>query len=295
MSTFDISGTQRCAHYVKVQPLGEGIPFTFLPNIVIGLRFGDIYALGCRKWFSLKYPSNYRVYALYGRNKWIGIILATYFTAELGVALWIYLLPSIHPVPLPASSGNDTIAVLHLCLATVSNNLSELQAAAFQFMQTFYDSMAFGLIIFRTLRDAMQNNGTDTLRTLIAKHGLVYYVLVFTTNFTWAMMIIFSPPGLKYACAAPTLMLACVSVNRLTLSLRGFSEQEAAEQLRTRSGAGPLALEQSPRLRRRRSWIGTSTFEIGSRLAEDTMDFNSFALYSRDTKLGSGFINSMKA
>ena len=52
----------------------------------------------------------------------------------------------------------------------------EFQAAAFQFMQTIYDSMAFGLIIFRTLRDAMQNNGTDTLRTLIAKHGLAYYV-----------------------------------------------------------------------------------------------------------------------
>ncbi|KLO07856.1 hypothetical protein SCHPADRAFT_944927 [Schizopora paradoxa] len=266
------AATQICAHYVKVQPLGEGLPFTFLPNLVIGLR----------------------VYALYGRNKWIGIILAIYFTAELGVALWIYLLPSLHPVALPPDTGNDTIAVLHLCLATVSSDLSELKAATFQFMQAIYDSMAFGLIIYRTLSDAVKYHGTDTLRTLIAKHGLVYYVLVFTMNFTWAMMIIFSPPGLKYACAGPTLMLACVSVNRLTLALRGFSEQEAAERTRNGAGAGPLALEQNPRLKRRRSWIGTSTFEIGSRLAEDTMDFSSFALHTRETKNGSGFIHPTK-
>jgi len=136
-----------------VQPLGEGIPFTFLPNLVIGLR----------------------VYALYGRNKWIGIILSTYFIAELGVALWIYLVPSLHPVPLPASASNDTIAVLHLCLATVSTSLSQLQAAAFQFMQTIFDSVAFGLIVYKTLKDALETRGTDTIRTVIAKHGLVYY------------------------------------------------------------------------------------------------------------------------
>lgn len=43
-------------------------------------------------------------------------------------------------------------------------------------MQTIYDSIAFGLIVYRTLKDAIGNHGSDNLRTLIAKHGLVYYV-----------------------------------------------------------------------------------------------------------------------
>lgn len=36
-----------------------------------------------------------RVYALYNRNKVIAVLLATYLTAELGVALWLYLTPSL--------------------------------------------------------------------------------------------------------------------------------------------------------------------------------------------------------
>jgi len=72
----------------------------------------------------------------------------------------------------------------------------------------------------------------------------------------------------------------------MTLSLRGFSEREAGEQLQTRNGAGALPVERNPRFRRRRSWIGTSTFEIGTKLAEDTLDFNLFALYARETNIG---------
>lgn len=36
-----------------------------------------------------------RVYALYQRNKMLGAFLITYLTAELGVALWIYLTPTV--------------------------------------------------------------------------------------------------------------------------------------------------------------------------------------------------------
>ena len=35
-----------------------------------------------------------RVYALYRRNKAIAALLASYLTAELGVALWVYLASS---------------------------------------------------------------------------------------------------------------------------------------------------------------------------------------------------------
>ena len=37
-----------------------------------------------------------RVYALYKKNKIIGILLALYLTAEFSVAMWIYTTPGSH-------------------------------------------------------------------------------------------------------------------------------------------------------------------------------------------------------
>jgi hypothetical protein len=37
-----------------------------------------------------------RVYALYKKNRVVGLLLALYLTAELSVALWIYCMPGSH-------------------------------------------------------------------------------------------------------------------------------------------------------------------------------------------------------
>ncbi len=72
----------------------SSIPLTFFPDLVIGLR------LVINAFLSLHAVSELinlhaRVYALYNRNKVIAVLLATYLTAELGVALWLYLTPSL--------------------------------------------------------------------------------------------------------------------------------------------------------------------------------------------------------
>ncbi|KLO10211.1 hypothetical protein SCHPADRAFT_530209 [Schizopora paradoxa] len=254
---------RRCKRYVPLQPFGEGIPFTIFPDLVIGLR----------------------VYALYGRNRFIGAALATYLAAELGVALWLYLVPSIHPVPLPGPSSVDQIPELHLCLAAASTNLSNLQSATFQFMQTIFDSIAFILIISKTAKDAFGPRRTGNIQALIARHGLLYYVVVFSANLTWALMILISPPGLKYSAAVPTIMMACLSVNKMTISLRSFSERE--EERRKIADVAGIAHR-----RRRRSWIGTSNFEVGdedsSYGSESNFELTSvFEIYSHQMKSNS--------
>ena len=89
---------------------------------------------------------------------------------------------------------------------------SNLQSAAYQFMQTLYDSIVFTLIAYKTAKDAFgsQRNGrVNGVRALMARHGILYYMcasniyfcfdsnmsvsVVFSANFTWAMMILFSP------------------------------------------------------------------------------------------------------
>jgi len=251
----------KCKRYVPFQPLGQGIPLTFFPDLVIGLR----------------------VYALYNRNKVIAVLLATYLTAELGVALWLYLTPSLSPVQLPGPPEVFNIPVLHLCIATASPKLGNLRSAAFQFMQTIYDSVVFSLIVYKTAKDAFGSHRASGVRALMARHGILYYAVVFSANFTWAMMILLSPVGLKYSAAAPTLMMACMAVNKMTLSLRGYSEPQAAQTASTADGLPPNS---QPQLKRRRSWIGTSTFEIGAdhiQESEESLDFNSFELQTQQT------------
>jgi len=251
----------KCKKYVPFQPLGEGIPLTFFPDIVIGLR----------------------VYALYGRNKFIAAALTTYLTAELGVALWLYLTPSLQPVTLPGPPEVFNIPILHLCIATTSPKLGNLQAAAFQFMQTIYDSVVFGLIVFKTAKDAFGARSGDGVRALMARHGILYYAVVFSANFTWAMMILLSPPGLKYSAAAPTLMMACLAVNKMTLSLRGYSEPVSAQTATMGEDLPSLPSSGRPQLKRRRSWIGTSTFEIGAGHVQDSFDLDSYELSAQQT------------
>jgi len=241
-----------CKRYVAMDPFGEGLPFTILPDFVIGLR----------------------VYALYGRKKYIGIALATYIAAEMGVAFWIYLVPSVHALPLPDPPGANQIPELHLCLAVVSDNLSHLKSATFQLMQTIYDSVAFLMILLQTVRDGFGGGlqDRDSIQAVIAKHGLLYYVAVFSANLTWALMIVLSPPILRYSAAMPTIIVACLSANKITLSLRAFNEPANSSGLRQVS---ELPWTQAPRLKRRRSWIGASTFETGDNYIPETAAFNS--------------------
>jgi len=236
--------TSICRRYVPLQIFGEGIPLTIIIDVIIGLR----------------------VYALYGRNKSIAVILATSIIAEFSVSFWIYSIPSIHPVTLPGPASITQIPALHICLGSASSSLSNLQSAAYLFMQAFYDSITFGLIVYKTASAVLKERGHGGVRALMVKNGLVYYAIVFSAYCTWAMMTIFSPPGLKYAAASPTIMLACLSVNKLTLSLRQFYNKEDLECINVTTSTAAYAAGggggSGTRAGRRRSWIGTSTFEV---------------------------------
>ncbi|KLO13202.1 hypothetical protein SCHPADRAFT_928690 [Schizopora paradoxa] len=261
--------SSRCKHLIGLQVFGDGIPLTIMTNFLIGLR----------------------VYALYKRNRFIGGFLLTYIVAELGVLLWIYLTPSITPVVVPGPPSVNMIPVLHLCIVSNSPRISTFQAGVFPVMQAMYDSVAFALIVFKTAATILRERGRyEDVRTLMVKNGLLYYAIVFSGYFTWFMMTLFCPPGIRGAAEFPSLSLTCLSVNRLTLSLRAFTADGEGET----TGAYPSGLAFGGRsLKRRRSWIGTSTFEVSdedtyvsrgvnSRL-ESRQESTTFELHNRQT------------
>ncbi|KLO13131.1 hypothetical protein SCHPADRAFT_997570 [Schizopora paradoxa] len=230
-----------CKRMIYFQPLAVGIPLTFFPNFVIGLR----------------------VYALYGRNRALAAFLTLFLLGEFGVALWLYLTPTMFPAVLPGPESVTNSQALHVCLATNSPKLDNLQAAAYQIMQTVYDSCCLGLTLRMTLKESIGVKSMKSIRQLITKHGIIYYVVVFTLNLSWALMILLATMGLKYTMSGATLALAPVAANRLILSLRRYSMSiNSIDAFGVEAKAFVCAPPSGFQMKRRNSWVGTSTFEV---------------------------------
>lgn len=128
-------------------------------------------------------------------------------------------------------------------------------------MQVIYESVTFGLIVVKTASAVLNERGHSDVRALIVKNGLLYYAIVFSVFVTWATMTIFSPSGLKNAAEAPAIIMTCLMANKLTLSLRAYTSTDEVDDTRNNTLSN-IAFRKSSRIKRRRSWIGTSTFEV---------------------------------
>ncbi|KLO07430.1 hypothetical protein SCHPADRAFT_945302 [Schizopora paradoxa] len=229
------------AKMIKFPLFAGSIPLTIFPNIIIGLR----------------------VYALYKRDRILGVILVAFNITLVGVGLWLYLEPSLQLILLPGSlTLNDSIP-LHTCHAITSPKLSSLQAASFQFLQTAYDSLALVMIVWRTWKESMAIRSLTGLRSVIFQHGLIYYVFVFSLKLPLAVMIFVATDRLKYAMSGPALALGPMAANKLTISLRAYTYKSQISKV--------PSSDLSTFSHRRNSWIGTSTFGLDASFASDTV------------------------
>ncbi|KLO19082.1 hypothetical protein SCHPADRAFT_89642 [Schizopora paradoxa] len=264
---------------ILYQPLAIAVPLTFFPNFVIALR----------------------VYALYGRNKYLAALLGTYLLGEFGVALWVYLTPSMYSVQLPGPADITNSSPVHVCLAHSSTRLTNLEAAAFQFAQTAYDSFCLVLVLNKSIRAFMNQRSFDGLHTIIATHGVAYYMVVFTSNISWALMVLIATTGLKYSMAIPTLTLAPMAANKLTLSLRSYgTTADATTRKASTLRIGKVAFESDDHtltngrrrpLRRRGSWLGTSTFEVFTGI-DNSVEMKSVSTGTTDSTGASSTLDS---
>jgi len=116
------------------------------------------------------------------------------------------------------------------------------------------------MILFKTLSACTSRTlRWNGVKPLIAKQGLLYYLVVFSVNLTWAIQILFATAFIKYAMAIPTLVLTPMAANKLTLSLRSYSEAEHNDTLTSVAFASDAG--RPGHLDRRASWVGTSVFE----------------------------------
>jgi len=207
-------------------------PLTGLPNCIVTMR----------------------VYALYERNTILAVVLLLYILAQAVVSLRIDFLYPVTPVNAFARIGFpqlDNVPAIRFCAPILSTKLNWFEESLTQIMQSAFDTTALVLILVKARKRS--NSG---LITLIAKQGLVYYILNSATYITWALMLIFAPPGNRLLMSGPSIAFGCLSVNRLTLHLRSYSSV---------SDPGDPDRVITPfiaKRQRRNSWLGTSTLEM---------------------------------
>ncbi|KLO06845.1 hypothetical protein SCHPADRAFT_676768 [Schizopora paradoxa] len=230
-----------CDRVILFLPLGVGTPLSVLPNFIIVIR----------------------IYAMYGRNKMLAFVLCVYILVELSLSLWSDLTPSVSPIDVFASLGYPELSKLpsmRFCVAQLSNKLTGVETSLGQIMQSIFDTVALLLILVCARRQSSRG-----LVALIAKQGLIYYILNMATYLAWTFMLIFAPASVKQIMGGPALLFACVAVNRFTLHLKSYSpevDSESDGKSETLSIAFAHDRSSGPRARRRNSWLGASTLEM---------------------------------
>ncbi|KAF9062859.1 hypothetical protein BDP27DRAFT_1336057 [Rhodocollybia butyracea] len=182
-----------------------------------------------------------RVYALSGRKRWVlfagvpfilvqwGLLLyqdSQYVNGTSNLAVILFAKRELDTSALPPLPPIDAY---RLCIAIPS--LSIVQAGeAFLSLFIVYDGLAVAAIIY----------------FLVQRDGLLYFAVMFASNFVWLMMSLYARTGLAFM----QNQISSIMVNRVTINLKKVSEERIENVSwtggRPTKGVGPVLSNSTP-------------------------------------------------
>ncbi|KAF8532322.1 hypothetical protein JB92DRAFT_1313531 [Gautieria morchelliformis] len=157
-----------------------------------------------------------RVYALYNRNKWILGYLSSVIVIHFSLSIFFFTFPGGGPFPMPPID----LPVFQGCLYLPSPRTKNGPLAPIA-LELIYDASIVVLIVAKSWKDRSLSglgNRSGILRNIV-KDGIIYFLVIFSTMFTWLCLGLFAPLGLKLVNAHPSTVLIAIMINRLTISL----------------------------------------------------------------------------
>lgn len=183
---------EMCKQFVLFEPFGVGIVLLSITEVILTLR----------------------VSALYGQSRVVMSYLLLILCGQLAVGIWTLSRPGSGPLPLLAVK----VVAFTGCFYVSAPNLTKISTGCL-WIEIAFDISVFGLTLARTLRAVADDEALGLVRTVF-RDGILYFLVIFSTNLVWALMVIFAPIGLKYINAEPSVILVVIMINRLTLNLR---------------------------------------------------------------------------
>ncbi|KAI0766029.1 hypothetical protein BC629DRAFT_1442790 [Irpex lacteus] len=145
-----------------------------------------------------------RIRALYHKQKAVVVFTGVCFCVELSVNAWLLS----HAIPVRHNNG------IHACTMIFDESVG-WAASAFAWMPLAYDTMVFGLTLYKTV-GPMRKKTAGKISQVILTDGILYYSVILTVNLVLTIMLVAAPPGLQNICSHLTVTM----MSRITLSLR---------------------------------------------------------------------------
>ncbi|KAJ3742303.1 hypothetical protein DFH05DRAFT_1544383 [Lentinula detonsa] len=139
-------------------------------------------------------------------------------TSNLAVLLFARELDTSAIPPLP------DIDAYRLCIAIPSTQIAQ---AGETFLSLFivYDGLAVLSIIYFVSQQAKGFHFVPILE-LVQRDGLLYFAVMFSSNFVWLMMALHARPSLGFIQNQPAMVISSIMVNRITMNLQKASEEK---------------------------------------------------------------------
>ncbi|KAF8524978.1 hypothetical protein JB92DRAFT_1351070 [Gautieria morchelliformis] len=131
-----------------------------------------------------------RVYALYNRNKWILGYLSSAILIQFAVCILISAFSGHGLLPRPSVD----LPVFQGCLYPPPARLKNGTLVPV-ILELAYDVSIIGLIIAKSWKDRSLNGLRDRggILRIIVKDGIIYFLVIFSTMFTWLCLGLFAP------------------------------------------------------------------------------------------------------
>ncbi|KAJ3831986.1 hypothetical protein F5878DRAFT_647159 [Lentinula raphanica] len=176
-----------------------------------------------------------RVYALSGHKQYVLFIAIPLITVQwalllyqdvlykdgtsnLGVLLFARELDTSAIPPLP------DIDAYKLCLAIPSTEIVRA-GETFLSLCIVYDGLAVLSIVYFVSQQAKGFHLAPIIE-LVQRDGLLYFAVMFSSNFVWLMMALHARPSLGFIQNQPAMVIWSIAVNRITMNLQRTSEEK---------------------------------------------------------------------
>jgi len=151
-----------------------------------------------------------RINALYPHQKWISRGLSLFLIFETLMNGW--LISRGEPVIHNPNSG------MHACSMIFDPAISGA-ASASAWMPLLYDTIIFGLTLYRTVPPIRREEASYIIKRLL-EDGILYYSVIFSVTFVLTFMIVAAPPGTKNIAAQMEQLVTVAMMSRITIHLK---------------------------------------------------------------------------
>ncbi|KIK60226.1 hypothetical protein GYMLUDRAFT_85532 [Collybiopsis luxurians FD-317 M1] len=173
-----------------------------------------------------------RVYAMSGRKS---VVLFCAFPIIL--CQWALLIYQASQ----SSNGTDNLALLlsrrdlalptlpsadayHLCISIPGQTVLPFGVGYLSLLIVF-DGLAVLAITFMVMRQSESLQLMPILK-LIQRDGLLYFAVLFSSNFVWLILSLYARPGLRFMQNQPAMVISSIMVNRITINLKKASQKK---------------------------------------------------------------------